>query len=578
MTIIAGYFGLGDAIDVPPTLEQEMRSALRRVDDARGQVTVARKPGFYLCKWDSGAFGEPAWQESGRGEISTLVGDPLFCDIGERRQRSEQLASLDLFLDGIDQKLTSARGSFSLVCFSEERRELRIATDILGVRSLYYTVQDGLLVFASAIRILEAMPTIRRRISIIGTAEQCIYGQALGARSPYEEISILREAEYLTAGRSGVTVRRYFDWSQGSPYAGTEEQAAQQLYRHFLDGIRLRAPPDERIIAFLSGGMDSRAIVASLIAAGHAVVALNFSPDGSQDQDYAVRFAEAAGPDCQLYCLPRDDDPNFSLLAARTKDSLEQGCLAGVQRPNVLWSGDGGSVGLGHVYMDEKMIDVIEREGIEKAAEYFMALHRNQLPIGVLEAPWRDQLPEDICRNVQAEIRRYPCSDTGRQLYLFLLINDQRRHLYKHFESIDEHGLEFITPFFDSVFLRTVAATPVRWGLLHRFYAHWFTHLPKFAQTTPWQTYPGHVECPIKCQKELSYQWNRTVTRSSGPVTERLPLAWQLAKSSCDPLSRNLFSRTRTLSLALLEVFGMRNSRHALRTIQTFRSILARTN
>lgn len=577
MTIIAGYFGIGDAVDAL-TLEQEIRSALRRVDDARGRVTTAKKPGLYLCKWDSGAFGEPAWRESEQGELSTLVGDPLFSETVERRNRSEQLESLNLFRDGADQKLASARGSFSLVCYSEERGELRIATDILGIRSLYYTVQNGLLVFASAIRILEAIPTIKRRISIIGTAEQCIFGQALGARSPYEEISILREAECLKAGKGGVTVTSYFDWSQSATYVGTEEQAAQQLYCYFLDGVRLRALPTERTIAFLSGGMDSRAIVATLMAAGHSVLALNFSPDGSQDQDYAVRFAEAAGPDCQLYCRPRDDDPNFSLLAAKTKASLEDGCLAGVQRPNVLWSGDGGSVGLGHVYMDEKMIDVIESAGIDKAAEYFMVLHRKQLPLGVLEPHWRDQLPDDIYRNVLAEIRRYPCTDTGRQLYLFLLINDQRRHLYKHFESIDEHGLEFMTPFFDSVFLRAVAATPVRWGVLHRLYAHWFTHLPQFAQTTPWQTYPGHVACPIKCQKDLSYQWSGTVTNSSGPIAERLPLAWQLAKSSCDPLSANLFSRTRTLSLALLELLGMRNSRHALRTIQTFRSILARTN
>lgn len=225
MTIIAGYFSIGDATNVPQTLEQEVRSALRRVDDARGHLKVARRPGFYLCKWDSGAFGEPAWQESELGEISTLVGDPLFSETGERRHRSEQLESLDLFLDGIDQKLASTRGSFSLVCYSEERRELRITTDILGVRSLYYTVQNGLLFFASAIRILEAIPTIKRRISIIGTAEQCIYGQPLGARSPYEEILILREAEVLTASKGELTVTSYFDWSQSSPYAGTEEQA-----------------------------------------------------------------------------------------------------------------------------------------------------------------------------------------------------------------------------------------------------------------------------------------------------------------------------------------------------------------
>ena len=142
-----------------------------------------------------------------------------------------------------------------------------------------------------------------------------------------------------------------------------------------------------------------------------------------------------------------------------------------VERPQVFWSGDGGSVGLGHVYMDEQMVDLCDEGRVEEAVRYFMALHGNYLPIGVLNARQRKALPETIYNNVLAEVRRYPRPDVGRQIYIFLLMNDQRRHLFKHFESIDEHGLEFLTPFFDTVFLRAVATTPVRWGILHRLYA-----------------------------------------------------------------------------------------------------------
>jgi len=578
MTIVAGYFCVSESAIIIKTLAHDIRSALRRIDDARGQVTTAQRSGFYLCKWDSCAFSEPVWSETEEGNVSTLVGDPLFTESGDRKHRAEQLESLNLFMDGVDSKLAMTRGSFSIVSFSSARNELRLATDILGIRSLYFTIQNGLLIFASAIRILEAIPSIKRHISMVGTAEQCIYGQALGARSPYDGISILREAEILKAVDGEVTVTSYFDWSQSTPCLSSEENVAEQLFKHFVDGMRLRACPGERTIAFLSGGMDSRAIVASLMASGSPVVALNFSPSESQDQDYAIRFAEAAGSNCTLLCRPREDDPNFSMLAARTIASLEKDSLRGVPRPNLIWSGDGGSVGLGHVYMDEKMVDLIEKEGVEKAAEYFMTLHRNQLPIRVLKSPWKKYLPEKIYQDVLIEIKRYQCIDKGRQLYLFLLLNDQRRHMHKHFETIDDHGLEFLTPFFDSVFLHAVASTPIRMGLLHRLYAKWFAHLPKFALITPWQTYPGHVECPIKCQKKLSYQWSKSITKSSGSFSIRLKQGWQLINSSCNPMSRHLFSKAWILPLAFMEVVGLRNSQYVLRTIQTFQSILARTN
>lgn len=577
MTIIAGYFCLDESTSPPTTLASEIRAALRRVDDARGQIYSAKRSGFFVTKWDSGAFSEPAWSESAGGDVSTLAGDPLLSPSNERFPRSLQLDALNLFRPDADARLSTTRGSFSLLSYSASPKALRLATDVLGVRSIYYTVQNGVLIFASALRILETVPSIRRELSIVGTAEQCIYGQPLGARSPYKGIAILREAEVLDAGDGKIKVARYFDWSQPAPNSGNEDEAAARLYQNFLDGVRLRALSNERAFAFLSGGMDSRAIVATLLACGHPVVALNFSPDGSQDQDYAVRFTAAAGGDCELHCHPRDSDPNFSLLAYKSRSSLDKECLAAIPRPEVMWSGDGGSVGLGHVYMDERMIDLIERQGIEPAVEYFMALHRNYLPVGLLEAPWRDDLPDEIYRNVLAEVSRYPCADIGRQLYLFLLINDQRRHLYKHFESIDEHGLEFLTPFFDSVFLRSVAATPVRWGLMHRLYAKWFTHLPAFAQSTPWQTYPGHVECPVKCEKTLSYQWSKAAP-TARPAMERLAQAWSLIKTSNTPLPSRLFSRTRTLALTALQLVGMHNCGHALHTIQTFQRIQARTN
>ena len=577
MTLIAGCFCLDRSEQVPPEFIAALRANLRRVEDSRGEVCCFDRDGFFLTKWDSGAFREPAWIESTGDSVAALVGDPLLTSEEKRLPRSLQLEQLNLFGPDAGDRLVDARGSFGIVCFSKERNSLKIATDAIGLRTFYYTIQRGVFIFVSALRILEAVPGVELPASILGVAEQCLYTQPLGSRSLYEGVSILREAELITVSRNGIHVSRYYDWAIAEWSPPSEALAADWLYRHFVDSVRVRALSGERTNAFLSGGMDSRAIISTLIACGHSVLALNFSPAGSQDHDYAVRFAKAAGEKCSLFCYGRVDNPNFSLLAYEAKSSLERAEQASVARPEVIWAGDGGSVGLGHVYMDEEMLDLCDKGNVEAAVRHFMALHGNYLPVGVLAFAWRQKLPELIYKDVLAEVMRYPRVDVGRQLYLFLLMNDQRRHLSKHFESIDEHGLEFLTPFFDSVFLRAVAATPVRWGVLHRLYALWFDKLPSFARTTPWQTYPGHVPCPIPVGENLIYQWATKSVVYPGSAKDRLKVASELASEAYAGLPHGLFSRLHILLCAALHAVGLRDGRYALSIIRAFHQVWART-
>jgi asparagine synthase (glutamine-hydrolysing) len=571
VTIMVGCFCIGVNATISDDLKSSIKKNLRRKEDARGQTFCSESGSFFLTKWDSGAFNESAWIEQPDGSVSALVGDPLICDFDTRPPRIEQLQRLDLFSESGAKELIGARGSFCLASYSRKKHRLKLATDALGLRSVYYTVQDGVFVFSSTLRILEAINSIKKSVSVIGLAEQCVYGQPLGSRSPYENISILREAEILTVDDSGVEISQYYDWSTCASYPETEEEAAKSLHQIFVDSVRCRSVKGEHTFAFLSGGMDSRAIVATLIECGHQVTALNFSPDDSQDQRYAVRFSECVGSSCKLFCYPRNSDPNFSLLAYREKERLQACNELYVERPDLMWSGDGGSVGLGHVYMDEHMIEIFEKEGIENAIEYFTKFHGHYLPERVLSEKWRKKLPAMIFQDVLNEVSRYPCHDSGRQIYIFLLLNDQRRHLHKHFESIDEHGIEFLTPFFDSVFLRSVVATPVRWGVLHRLYAQWFAHLPPFAQITPWQTYPGHVECPVQDYEKLSYQWgssSEAAEASDERFRERLNVAGLLFSSLIVPITNEFFSRACIVFVAVLHVFGLADAKYTLRTIE----------
>jgi hypothetical protein len=210
--------------------------------------------------------------------------------------------------------------------------------------------------------------------------------------------------------------------------------------------------------------------------------------------------------------------------------------------------------------------------------KHFLASNRIGLSTGVLSGAARQRLPQQLLDSVLHEVNRYPLADRGRRFYLFLLFNDQRRHLHQHFESIDMHSLELLTPFFDARFLQAVAATPVRWGVLHRLYGDFFAQLPAFARQTPWQTYPGHEACPVKGEvaaKVGHYQWSQTPLREGWLA--RLRCAWQLVGSVRPSAQTPVFSRPRVWLAALCHALGLRDSRYILTRLELYRHHLAQT-
>ena len=568
MTLFAGAFHLRSA-HLTPELKTSLRRHLRSRDDSSGQTDVHDLASFFLVKWDSGAFCEPAWRRSPDGSVAALAGDPLWPGNptgSSRAQQLDQLASHGTALSDVE--LAKCRGSFALVHLDAQKQELHLATDALGLRSVYYVIQDECLIFATALRILEAMPEIRKKLSFLGMAELSVFTFPLAERTPYEGITVLRECQVLTANATGVTLHNYDDWSTLQDSPETPEQAAKQLHSIFRDAVNIRLGSDKKVYSFLSGGMDSRAIVATQLDLGRQVEALNFSPPASQDQLYAQLFSAETGARCNLHCLTGGVFPNFSLLAHAAKTKLEQRQATGVDRPAFIWSGDGGSVGLGHVYMDAQMLAHAQRGDMQAAIHHFLQFNNLVLSSKVFTKTAQQQLPQLLLDSVTREVHRYPQHDLGRQLYFFLLFNDQRRHLFKHFETIDQHGLELLTPFFDTCFLKAVASTPVHWGVLHRLYAELFTHLPEFACKTPWQTYPGHVPCPVAGDTDASYQWAPTRKQPEG-LAARSAVALALLRT----VSHNLnspFSQARVGVAALLHAVGLQDCRHILLRLQLY--------
>jgi hypothetical protein len=177
-------------------------------------------------------------------------------------------------------------------------------------------------------------------------------------------------------------------------------------------------------------------------------------------------------------------------------------------RPHCLWSGDGGSVGLGHVYLGEKAVAALDRGDLEGGIRSFLDENHIVGPAkSAMQAPLRAATLDWHVEGVRAELAALRRAPDGRALHLFLMFNNQRRHLAEHFENVDLRRLEFHAPFFDGRFLEVILRARVQPFLRHALYNRWLASLSAQAAAVPWQAYPGHLPGPARFDRELPDQW-----------------------------------------------------------------------
>ncbi len=145
---------------------------------------------------------------------------------------------------------------------------------------------------------------------------------------------------------------------------------------------------------------------------------------------------------------------------------------------------------------------------VDEAIETYLRQESVSVICRLLKSDLGNLLEEQFRQGIREELAELHSADAGRNFYLFIMLNDQRRKLSGHFENLDLHRLELQLPFFDSEFLAFVISLPIERCLGHKFYSKWLGQFSTAAASVPWQTYPGHEPCPIPIPQGLAYQWD----------------------------------------------------------------------
>jgi asparagine synthase (glutamine-hydrolysing) len=190
------------------------------------------------------------------------------------------------------------RGMFVFALWDRNRQTLFLARDRLGVKPLYYALlPNGQLVFASELKSLLVHPDLPRDMDPLAVEEYFAYGYIPEPRSIFKDVYKLSPGHRLTVqhGNPMPAPVEYWDVSFKSPVSITEQEAGEELIHRLRESVKIRLLSEVPLGAFLSGGVDSSAVVAMMAGISPEPVvtcSISFGDAAFNESEYAKTVAD----------------------------------------------------------------------------------------------------------------------------------------------------------------------------------------------------------------------------------------------------------------------------------------------
>ena len=156
-------------------------------------------------------------------------------------------------------------GMFAFAVYNAEDRSIFIARDRLGIKPVYYFQTDRLFAFASEIKALLAHPDIHARVNTCKFPEQLTLKYTLDDETLYQGVKKLLPGHWLSIRNGQIQTKQYWDLSYTPKRKfRSMDEASREFKSHFDDSVRARLMADVPLGVFLSGGIDSSVIAASM--------------------------------------------------------------------------------------------------------------------------------------------------------------------------------------------------------------------------------------------------------------------------------------------------------------------------
>jgi asparagine synthase (glutamine-hydrolysing) len=266
------------------------------------------------------------------------------------------------------------RGMFAFAIWDRDQQTLFLARDRLGVKPLYYSeLANGQFIFGSELKSLKEHPDLSRRLDASAIEDYFGFGYIPDPKSIYKNVHKLEPGYCLTLkrGQSHYYPRQYWDVKFNSQPLGDLQQTEEELIERLREAVKIRMVADVPLGAFLSGGVDSSAVVALMAGLNSEPVntcSISFGDPAFNESKFAAQVAERYHT---KHRVEQVDPADFSLLdqlaelydepyADSSALPTYRVCELAKKQVTVVLSGDGGDENLAgyrryrwHVYEEQ---------------------------------------------------------------------------------------------------------------------------------------------------------------------------------------------------------------------------------
>ena len=248
------------------------------------------------------------------------------------------------------------RGMFAFVLWDRNRQTLFMARDRLGVKPLYYAMlDDGTLLFGSELKSLMAHGGLRRDIDALAVEEYFALGYVAEPRTIFRQALKLPAAHTLVIrrGQPVAAPKEFWDvrFTGGNP--SSVEDACAELLQRLKESVRLRMIAEVPLGAFLSGGVDSSAVVAAMAGLSDGPVntcSIAFNDPQYNESEFAERVAQRYQTAHRVETVDSDDFDLIDTLSRLYDEPFADSsaiptyrvCQLARKHVTVALSGDGG--------------------------------------------------------------------------------------------------------------------------------------------------------------------------------------------------------------------------------------------
>lgn len=252
---------------------------------------------------------------------------------------SDSEVLLQMYIEYGTPMLHRLRGMYAFAIWDEGERKLFMARDPLGIKPLYYSIQDDHLYFASQVRALRGIPGMDLRPEPAGCVGFFVWGSVPEPYTLFRGIRCLPSGSFLTVANGNVStpkrfaspVEEFLRFEEGER-PKHEEECFERLREALKESVKAHLIADVPVSIFLSGGIDSGTI-ASLAAEAHGGLeglTLGFDRMKGTPEDETQLAAEVAKHNGLRHHVRYIGRETFMAHRQRLMEQMDQPTIDGV--------------------------------------------------------------------------------------------------------------------------------------------------------------------------------------------------------------------------------------------------------